>query len=351
MGVVDGAGRVRHRIGSRLGLGEGDHLADVLLPDEQRRESVDSEGEATVRRCAEPEGIEQEAELGPLLLCADAEDLEDPRLDLGPVDTDAARAELPAVEHQVVGLRPDVEPPVALGRVQKGHVVDVGHRERVMSGNGITVDHVLEQRKIGDPQEVEATVVDRRAAELQPQQPQDPIGGPPSVGDEEHHVAGLGPEALLYARELGLAHELRQAAFETVVADPEPGQALGPPPLGLVGELVDGVAAEALGAAGHADALDDRGLEHVGLGVLEQVGQLFELHAEAHVGLVGAVPLHGLGPRHVRELGGALPRDRLGGFGHGLRHELEDVVLGDEAGFDVELHELELAVGPQVLVP
>ena len=47
---------------------------------------------------------------------------------------------------------------------------------------------------------------------------------------------------------------------------------------------------------------------------------------------------------------GPLARDRLGGVEHGLGDEGEHVVLGDEAGLGVELHELVLAVGAQVLV-
>ena len=52
-----------------------------------------------------------------------------------------------------------------------------------------------------------------------------------------------------------------------------------------------------------------------------------------------------------RDRAGPLADDRLGGVEHGLGDEREHLVLGHEAGLGVELHELVLAVGPQVLVP
>ncbi len=48
---------------------------------------------------------------------------------------------------------------------------------------------------------------------------------------------------------------------------------------------------------------------------------------------------------------GSLPGDRLGGVEDGLGHVAEDVLLTDEGSLDVELGELELALGTQVLVP
>ena len=61
MGVywTRGAGE---RVDAGLRLRERDHLADVLLAREDRGEAVDADGEARVRRRAEPERVEQEAE-------------------------------------------------------------------------------------------------------------------------------------------------------------------------------------------------------------------------------------------------------------------------------------------------
>ena len=114
-----GVGATGEGVGARLGLGEGDDLADVLLAGQQGDQPVDAEGEAGVGRGAVAEGVEQEPELGLRLLGGDAEQREDPLLDVGAVDPDAARAQLPAVEHQVVGLDCAPEQILALGAVQQ----------------------------------------------------------------------------------------------------------------------------------------------------------------------------------------------------------------------------------------
>ena len=71
-------------------------------PGEDRHDPVDPERDATVRRRAVLERVEQEAEAPLRLLRADAERVEDLLLDLGGVDTDRAAADLDAVEHYVV---------------------------------------------------------------------------------------------------------------------------------------------------------------------------------------------------------------------------------------------------------
>ena len=82
------------------------------------------------------------------------------------------------------------------------------------------------------------------------------------------------------------------------------------------------------------------------------VGQVDEFQAEPQVGLVGAVPAHRLRVGHPREAASAartpatsrqtVRRQRLA--------EREDVLLVDEAHLDVELGELRLPVGAEVLV-
>src|SRR5690606_15235519 len=102
--------------------------------------------------------------------------------------------------------------------------------------------------------------------------------------------------------------------------------------------------------ARHPDALDHLAGEGLEAGGGEDLGELDQLHAEAHVGLVGAVALHGLVPAHAGDLaelragdGAGAGPDRLGDAG-------DDLVLPDEAGPDVELHERELPVGAGVRV-
>ena len=103
---------------------------------------------------------------------------------------------------------------------------------------------------------------------------------------------------------------------------------------------------------GNADRLDRVGAgEGAEVGVAEDVGQLGQLHPEAHVGLVGAVTLHRLVPGHPRDRRRSLARTRgFRGGQHCDRDRVEHVGLVGEGHLDVELHELELPVGAQVFV-
>ena len=104
------------------------------------------------------------------------------------------------------------------------------------------------------------------------------------------------------------------------------------------------------GAAGHDDRADVRRLEHPELGVGEVVGALGELEAEAQVRLVGAVPPHRLRVGHARERQRDLVADQLPDRGDDGLGEGDHVVLLGEAHLDVELGELGLPVGAEVLV-
>ena len=81
-------------------------------------------------------------------------------------------------------------------------------------------------------------------------------------------------------------------------------------------------------------------------------GEVDQLHAEAEVGLVGAVPVDGLGPRHAwAPRPGRSPVTASAASRTASDTNAEHVLLVDEGRLDVELGELELPVGPQVLVP
>ena len=160
-------------------------------PGEHRHEPVEADREAGVWRRAVPEGAEQEAEARRSASSSrDPEDLEDPLLDVGPMDTDAPRAELPAVEDQVVGL--------AAHRRRVGaepvEVVGMGHGERVVGGDRAAVRRRPRRRAgsrpprgtgsgpspTGRPAEIEAELAEHRA------------GQAALVGDHQHEVAGTG---------------------------------------------------------------------------------------------------------------------------------------------------------------
>ena len=81
------------------------------------------------------------------------------------------------------------------------------------------------------------------------------------------------------------------------------------------------------------------------------VHQLHELHTEAQVGLVAAIVLHGLGPRHTQERLRQL--HAADGLEEVFRHafeEVDNIVLLDERHLTVDLRELWLTIGAQVLI-
>src|SRR5207249_1142133 len=92
---------------------------------------VEAEGDAAVRRRAEGERLEQEAEARLCLALRHAEEREHALLHVGAMDTDAAAAELDAVEHQVVGLRADGE----RGTLETVEILLGGCREGMVHGD------------------------------------------------------------------------------------------------------------------------------------------------------------------------------------------------------------------------
>ena len=109
-------------------------------------------GEATVGWHPVAEGVEQEAELGLGGLGVDAQGGEDAALDRRVGDPDAAAADLPPVEHDVVGPRAD---PLG-GALEQLDVLAVEHGEGVVERGqlaGLVV--ALEHRELGDPEHVE----------------------------------------------------------------------------------------------------------------------------------------------------------------------------------------------------
>ena len=82
----------------------------------------------------------------------------------------------------------------------------------------------------------------------------------------------------------------------------------------------------------------------------DHIGHLLELHAEAQVGLVAAVEAHGVVPGHAGELAELDALHLLEEvLGQAFEH-VQHILLVHEAHLAVDLRELRLAVGAQVLV-
>ena len=109
------------------------------------------------------------------------------------------------------------------------------------------------------------------------------------------------------------------------------------------------------GALG-VDGLDDRALLVCGgrkdleLGVGKDVGQVDQVHAIAGIGLVGAIGIHGLPVVHATQRRGHLDTHAAEGIGKNLLERAHDIVLVHEGHLDIDLGELGLTVGTQVLV-
>src|SRR5436305_2927769 len=100
----DRRGCRRQRVVAAAGLRERDDVAQRVRLREQHDDAVPAERDAAVRRRAELERVEQEAELLLRFLFAEAHQAEDALLDVAAVDTDRAAADLVAVADDVVGV-------------------------------------------------------------------------------------------------------------------------------------------------------------------------------------------------------------------------------------------------------
>ena len=86
--LVDVGWRINHHIASLVVLREGDIVADGFLTTEEGADAVKTECKTSVRRSAELECIDDEAEFVVRVFLADAQNLEHPLLHCSFVDTD-----------------------------------------------------------------------------------------------------------------------------------------------------------------------------------------------------------------------------------------------------------------------
>ena len=184
---------------------------------------------------------------------------------------------------------------------------------------------------------------------------QDHTGGLPVVGAEENQIPFLHAEALGKSGLLGIGEELDDRRLPLAVLHLDEGEALGPGSLGEFGEFLDlarGDAGKALriNRLHHATGIKGRA-EDLELGILEDVADILELHSEAGVGLVAAEAVHRIRVRHALEGHRDLDAARLAE--DALEHrldELEEIIRLHKRRLDVDLRELGLAVGAQILV-
>ena len=226
------------------------------------------------------------------------------RLDLGAVDADAAAADLGAVQHDVIGLGPDLER-IGLHELQ---VLVPGRGKGMVHGVvALLLGVPLHQREVRDPEEVELALVDQvqPLAHEQPQIAQRLGHDLRAVGDEHHEVAGFCREPLGNRLDLAVLEELCDRRFEAGVGHLDPGQSLCAEDLCLVREVVHLFARKARharrGETLHL-AAQFHGLEEdLEVRRLRDVRNVLQLEPETRVRLVRAVAVHGLVVGEARE--------------------------------------------------
>ena len=145
---VDRRRRVAHQIDGLRRLWERDYLADRRLTRQEGANAIEAERESAVRRRAVLERLEEESEAVLRVLVREPEQAEHLGLRLAVMNTNAAAAELPAVEDHIVGLRHH------LARLRFKHVQIFFTRrgERVVHRvPALLVGVPVEQREVGDP--------------------------------------------------------------------------------------------------------------------------------------------------------------------------------------------------------
>ena len=270
------------------------------------------------------------------------------------MDTDRAAAKLRAVEHDVIGDGAR-RAGVALNQIE---VVGIGHGEGVMHrAVAVLLLGVLKQREVGDPQElvvvrVEQTELLRAVDAQRAQRVEDDAV---FVGADQDEVAVLQLHARGYFGVLLGREEFGERGRDLAAVHLRPGEPLGTIGLGKLGKRVDLLAGECA-AALHVDGADaaacgKRACEDLELGVLHNVGEILQLKAEAQVGLIRTEALHRLLPLHAEEgrlkidAVELLPQTLEEAFGDG-----DDIILANKGHLNVDLRELGLAVGAQILV-
>ena len=227
----------------------------------------------------------------------------------------------------------------------------------------------LEHREVDHPQRCPAVVeqaallAEGAVADLHAQRADGVVDHLLLVGAEEQDVAvaraGAGDD-LGQRVVVEVLHDraLQALAAGRRIVDLDVGQALGAVDLHELLVGVDLAARQAaLGTAArhaqrdHAAALHRGGVrEHLEFHALHQLGEFGEFELHAQVGLVRAVLEHRLAVGHGRE---HRQLDARGVAEHVADHAFEhlaDLFLGEERGLDIDLRELGLAVGAQVLV-
>ena len=178
-------------------LGNGITSRKLSAPGQEHRQAVHPNRDPPVRRRAEAERVEEEAELRPRLLVRDPERAEDLRLHRGVVEADRPAADLEPVQDQVVPVAEDL----ARVRLEQLHAIVVRAREGVVRRDPrLSLVVVLEERRVHDPEEVELPPVPALRNEPQPSSRGGSAGLPSPSGRRSPCRTGRGADRRRWRR-------------------------------------------------------------------------------------------------------------------------------------------------------
>ena len=217
----------------------------------------------------------------------------------------------------------------------------------------------LEFRKVGDKAEAVILLVAQaqHIADFEAQAAQRSADGLELIGAEENEIAILGIQRGQQRLPLRLGEVLLQNGVDlAAVVNENPRHALRAVTQRVVGQRFDGCAGEFLRAAlaierAHLAALVRHAPKNGEGAFRRQVRHVADLHAEAQVRLVAAVAIHGLLPRQAREIIADFASHHVAedALEQALQVQ-EDILLLHKRHLHVDLRELRLAIGAEILV-
>src|SRR5690606_7325074 len=349
-------GRLGHDTGSTLRFRECNHFPNGAGATHEHDQTVQSECQSTMGRRAVLEGIQQEAEFFLLFFSRNTQYTEHGLLHILTMDTHGTATELGTVEHHVIGTG------------QSGQRVGfqlfrraVGRSERVVQCTDAAVIVLFKHREVDYPQGSPLTGKQIEVvAQLDPQRTQgfaDDLGG---VGTKEHDITVFCLNPVQNRLHLVFGNKLQNRRLEpfhafAALVDLDVGQPFGAIDTDILGVVVNFLTGQ-LAPLGQAQCrhaavgIISRATEHLELHILEQALHINQLQGDPHVRLVGAIAAHGLGVAHPGEVTQLHIQHFLEqGTDHAFS-DSHDFLFTEETGFDINLGEFRLTIGPQVFV-
>lgn len=351
--LVESSRSIDHNIASSIILRECDTVADRVKLSEQRDKTVETVCKATVRRRTELERSHQETELLLSLLRRETKKLEHLMLKLALMDTDRTAADLNAIDHHIVGISADC----TRIRVKQRNILRLRRSERMMhSIETLVLLAPLKERKIDNPKtrvlilRTETKLITHLKTKLT-----ELLAGLVGVvaGENQDKIARLSRHGSLQLLKHLLRIELINRRLHIAVSfhagvDHTLGSDLRL--LDEISKLVKLLAGINSGTLG-ADTADIFSvIEYRETMALEHIHKLDKTHVETSIRLIRAIILHSIMPSHARKHRKVNALDLLEKMAsHALKH-LEDILLLNERHLTVDLSELRLTVGTEILI-